>query len=102
FFKHRGHRARIVSGGPHVLHAKRVGFLLSATAEFQKCHAFEEAAAVVKHVAEDWTAEQNAGQHSVIHHFHLALVFHRMTGTDVGNLVGHHAGEFSFIIGGEN
>ena len=102
FLKHSGHRARIVSSGPHVLHAQLVGFPFSATAELQKRHAFEEAAAVVKHVADDWTTKQNAGEHSVIHHFHLAFVFHRVTSTDVRDLMRHHAGEFSFVVGSEN
>src|SRR5215471_17332516 len=96
--EHGSHRARIVAGGPHVLHAEPIGFFFGATAELQKRHTFKELPAVIKNVTDNWTTEQNTREHSVVHHFHLALVFHSMASRNVGDLVRHYAGEFRFVI----
>ena len=100
--EHCGHRIRIVAGRPHVLNAELVSFFLCATSELQKAHALEKAGAVVQHITEDRTAQQDTGQHPIIDNLHFSHVFHGVARTNVANFMRHHTGQLSFIVSREN
>src|SRR5215813_5366436 len=100
--EHGGHCARVVTGGPHVLNSQLVRLFLGAATELQKSHAFKKSGAIVENVADDWTAEQDTCQHSIVHQLHLAFILHRVTSSHVCNLMRHNAGELCLVVGGEN
>src|SRR5690348_11496067 len=90
----------IVTGGVGVLDGEQIGFVLGVAAEFLDGEWSGEAAYIggtgtrgpgnISHRvdnAADVTSSHGAGG---------------VAGGNVGDLVGHHGGEFGFIIGGEN
>ena len=97
-FKHRRHRAGIVTGGIHILNAELVGFLFGAAAKLHEDSQQAKARRVLINHSGNATEKNRRAHRQVFQQSSFGLVFNCMTSANVSNLVSHHAGYFRFVV----
>ncbi len=96
-------RIGIVPSLVRILQAEEIGFTLCVTAELQVGDRDSKARGFVDTVACPATgAEKHERDHGELHGLAFGSVLRAVTRSNVGDLVGHHAGEFGLFLGAQN
>jgi len=97
-FEEIDERGGVVAGLVQILQAQVIGLRFHGLGEVQEAQGDGEAGALTNGIAGP-SAHENQGDGGIVDELPLGLLLGAVAGGDVGDFVGHDAGEFGFGIG---
>src|SRR5258708_32722480 len=101
FFEERDEGVRIVTGLIHVLKTEIIGFRFEGTRELEEGHTQAGSDELTDAITEA-SANEDQRDGGDVGNVGAGLAAGGVTGGDVGDFVGHDAGQFRFFVGGQN